>query len=96
MFFMKEKKNYGSEGKISIFYENIKKNVFSGYSCKNVKQNIFAYFSISENSATFSLFQQKNLSWLRPGDYWSVTWGWKNGDDEVPIKWRICFFDAFP
>ena len=30
-------------------------------------QNIFASFSISEHSASVSLFKKKNLFWLRPG-----------------------------
>ena len=32
-----------------------------------MSQNIFAYFSISEHSASFSHFQKKKLFWLRPG-----------------------------
>ena len=49
--------------------------VFNGYPFKNVT-NMFAYFSITEHSASFS---EKNLFWLRPGGFppppfmdWSV------------------------
>ena len=60
MFFMKEKKTLILKEKNSIFYENIVKNVivFNGYPCKNVTK-YFSYFSISENSASFSFFQKK-------------------------------------
>ena len=33
----------------------------------NMSQNIFAYFSISEHSASFYLFQKKHRFWLWPG-----------------------------
>ena len=59
MFFMKEKKTLILKEKNSIFNENIVKNVivFNGYPCKNVTK-YFSYFSISENSASFSFFRK--------------------------------------
>ena len=53
MFFMKEK-NFGSKGKILIFFENIGK--FLTDTLANMSQNIFADFSVSEHSASFLFF----------------------------------------
>jgi len=52
---MKEK-NFGSKGKYFIFYENIGK-IIKFLTLAKMSQNIFAYFSVSEHSASF----------LRPG-----------------------------
>ena len=56
-----EQKNFGSKVKFSIFYENIGKNVqvLTDNLAKR-SQNNFASYSISEHSASFSLFQEKN------------------------------------
>ena len=47
MFLMK--KNFGSKGKIRFLADTLAK----------ISQNVFAYFSISAHSASFSLFQKK-------------------------------------
>ena len=60
--FIKEKKNVGSKGKISG-----KMSKFLTDTLAKMAQHIFAYFSVSEHSASFSLLQQKHLFWLRPG-----------------------------
>ena len=41
--------------------------VFNGYPCKKVTKYFCIYISISEQSASFSLFQKKNLFLLRTG-----------------------------
>ena len=52
--FIKEKKKLVEEHFQYFMKISGKINVFSGYPCKNVS-NIFAYFSVSEYSASFSL-----------------------------------------
>ena len=53
-FFIKEKKNVGSKGKISG-----KMSKFLTDTLAKMAQHIFAYFFVSEHSASFSLLQQK-------------------------------------
>ena len=72
------KKKIGSKGKILQYFMKSGK-IFLKDTLAKMSQNIFAYFSISDHSASFSLFQKKTpiLGMARgsppPFTDWSVT-----------------------
>ena len=60
MFFIKEKKNFGSKGKIL-------RKVFNGYPCKNGTTYFCVFFRFRTFCVFFSFTAKKYLFWLRPG-----------------------------